>query len=49
MAEVPRCRSVVVQCPWTVRKEGNVSSGGPNHGQACVFRGIQGRSDTTRR
>ncbi|KGD37916.1 AMP-binding enzyme family protein [Burkholderia pseudomallei] len=40
---------VVVQCPWTVRKEGNVSSGGPNHGQACVFRGIQGRSDTTRR
>ncbi|WP_239010664.1 hypothetical protein [Burkholderia pseudomallei] len=41
--------TVVVQCPWTVRKEGNVSSGGPNHGQACVFRGIQGRSDTTRR
>ncbi len=44
-----RREGVVVQCPWTVRKEGNVSSGGPNHGQACVFRGIQGRSDTTRR
>ncbi|WP_183158487.1 DUF262 domain-containing protein, partial [Burkholderia pseudomallei] len=35
LAFVTEVDDVVVQCPWTVRKEGNVSSGGPNHGQAC--------------